>query len=242
MKHKDPWLQLQLSENPSLSLFPFESFSGFCCLPREQPWWLLWAILRRSGWHHSTAREDLCLLFVVPCQGKAVYEKTASVCPVAMASSEDLSLGWGIQWGWKTKESCVRAPSGEHRGRWGSMMPAWNRCWADVFCQNGQSLQENSGGSGWWTGDWHSKRSSVVLAWMLCSYSTKLTTQVPLGRQPTCCQNYARWRPQSNMDYIPRNFFFSSLKPMLRKCFSLSCTESLEWEWTWLGVHSVKKE
>lgn len=72
---------------------------------------------------------------------------------------------------------------------------------------------------GWWTGDWHSKRSSVVLAWMLCSYSSKLITQVPLGRHPKCCQNYVRWRPQSSMDYIPKFFFFSSLTSMLRKCF-----------------------
>lgn len=94
---------------------------------------------------------------------------------------------------------------------------------------------------GWWTGDWRSKRSSVVLDWMLCSYSSKLPTQVPLGRQPKCCQNYARWRPQSSTDYIPRNFFFSSLTSMLRKYCSLSCTERWEWEWTWLGVHIVKK-
>lgn len=85
--------------------------------------------------------------------------------------------------------------------------------------------------------DLHGKRSSVVIVWILCSPRTKLTNQVPLGSQPKCCQNYAWWRPQSNMDYIPKNYSFSSLISMLRKCFSQSCAKW--WGWAWLGARSI---
>lgn len=88
-----------------------------------------------------------------------------------------------------------------------------------------------------WTGDLHSTRSSVVVAWMSCSSGTKLTTRVPGGRQAKCCHNYARWRPQSNTDYIPRNDSFSSLISMPKKCLSQICAEW--WGWTWLGARST---
>lgn len=69
-------------------------------------------------------KERFVSAFVVSCQCKAAYEKTEPVCPVAIACSEDLSLSWGSQRRWKTRESCVNAPSEEGRGGWGSMMPA----------------------------------------------------------------------------------------------------------------------
>lgn len=157
----------------------------------------------------------ICLLFVVPCQCKAEYEKTARSAlllqPVVRISA----------WAGETRGDGKpgRVVSGflvgkveEDEGVWCSPRLSVNQlCLAKMVNHFSKVLVD----PGWWTGGWHSKRSRVVPAWMLCSCSTNC---------------------------IPRNFFFSSLTSLLRKCFSPSCTERWEWEWTWLGVHILKKE
>lgn len=161
MKHKNPWLWLQLPEKASVSLFPFESFPGFSWLSREQALVAALDQLQEVVLTSQHCKERFVSVFC------CVWETSTLLLQHVVRISAWAGETRGCGKPGRFVSGLLVEKVEEDEGVWCLPRSSVNQMYLTKVVNH---LIKMLVDTGWWTGDWHSKRSSVVLLQQQINY------------------------------------------------------------------------